>query len=128
MIFGFPPKYVKNITVPELSDKQLFIIAIETIEELKWNINTLSETGCVAITKFSLSSWSEEITVNINNGTIYLKSSCIESQLIDWGKNKKNITRFISTFNKIKEELSLAEIEAKIVKLENSLKAAVSIY
>ncbi|WP_062062657.1 hypothetical protein [Aquimarina longa] len=128
MIFGFPPKYVKNITVPGLSDKQLFIIVIETIEELKWNVDSLFKTECVAITKFSWRSWSEEVTISINNGSIRLKSACIESQLIDFGKNKKNVTRFVSTFNRMKEELSLADIEAKIVKLENSLKAAVSIY
>ncbi|WP_062060129.1 hypothetical protein [Aquimarina longa] len=124
----FSSKYITDFTT-ELSNKQSVIIALETIEKLKWYVDAFHDEKSIiiAFTRFSWRSWREEIIITINNGTITIESECIESQLTDFGKNKKNGSQFISTFNTIKEELSIADIEHKITELENNLKAAIEI-
>ncbi len=52
-----------------------------------------------AQSKFSMSSWAEYIEVKINNREneteIKFKSICaLPSQMIDWGKNKRNYKKF----------------------------------
>lgn len=121
MAFGFPPKYIENLEKIELTNKQALFLALETAKRLNWNIGVLNKTGFIAYTKFSMSSWSEEVLINIEEGRINLKSQCTGNQLVDWGKNKKNIRSFVSTFNVLKTELSPEEVEEKSTELETKL-------
>ena len=91
MAFGFSPKHIQEFILDNLSQEQFLVLAIEAVKKLGWNIGYTSETGFIAYTKFSMSSWSEEITVKIEDGNATLKSECTGSQMVDWGKNKKNI-------------------------------------
>jgi len=109
--YGFSPKMIDNIEIPDLNKKQAFILAYETAKKLNWNIGFLSESGFIAYSKFSMSSWSEEIQIKIEVGNINIKSECTGNQIIDWGKNKKNIEVFTSTFNNLKIEINKFDIE-----------------
>ncbi|RXP54517.1 rhomboid family intramembrane serine protease [Lutibacter sp. HS1-25] len=110
--YGFSPKQIDDISVPNLTKQEAFIFAYETAKKLKWNIGFISESGFIAYTKYSMSSWSEEVQIKIEVGNINIKSECTGSQLIDWGKNRKNIDEFTSTFKQL-------EINNDILDLEN---------
>jgi len=99
--FGFSPKQIDDIVTINLSKKQALVLALEAAKKLNWNIVSVSESGFIAYTKFSMSSWSEEVQIKIEVGNINIKSECTGSQLIDWGKNRKNIDDFKSIFEKI---------------------------
>ena len=115
--FGFSPKQIDNYPVPDLNKKQLFVLAFETAKKLNWNIGYLSESGFIAYTKFSMSSWSEEVQVKVEIGNINVKSECTGSQIIDWGKNRKNIDSFFKTFKKSREDIDNINIEEKYSEL-----------
>lgn len=100
--FGFSPKQIDNLPAPDLNKKQLFVLAFEAVKKLNWNIGYLSESGFIAYTKFSMSSWSEEVQIKIEVGNINVKSECTGSQIVDWGKNRKNIDSFFASFKKNK--------------------------
>lgn len=117
MAFGLSPKYSFDFNIKGLTNKHLFITAIESANKLDWKISRIGELGFVAYTSFSLSSYSEEIHVVIDQDNIHLKSKCIGSQLVDWGKNKKNIDTFINTFNSLKDNFSEFDIEYKYSEL-----------
>ncbi len=118
MAFGFPPKHIEDFEIPELSNKQAYIKAIEAAKKIGWNIGSHFTEGFIAYTKFSMSSWSEEVIVKIEEGNINLKSECTGSQLLDWGKNKKNTHNFISTFNSQTERVSSEEAEQRFSELQ----------
>jgi hypothetical protein len=49
-----------------------------------------------ATTRMGLRSWGEHITISVSDGRANIKSSCRGIQLIDYGKNKANITAFFA--------------------------------
>ncbi|MFT4661774.1 MAG: rhomboid protease GluP [Patiriisocius sp.] len=120
MALGFTPKHREDLNLEELSTKHALILAIETVKKLNWNIGPLSENGFVAYTKFSMSSWSEEVRIKIEEGIINITSQCAGNQLIDWGKNKRNTDSFILAFNALRAENNPEEIEAKFSELEKN--------
>jgi len=102
MAFGLSPKHIEDLPLDNLTTEQFLVLVIEAAKKLDWNVGYTSETGFIAFTKFSMSSWSEEVKVKIDGNNANLKSECTGSQIADWGKNKKNIENLISTFNELK--------------------------
>ena len=121
MAFGLSPKHIGNLALDNLTNEEFIVLAIESAKKLDWNISHTSENGFIAFTKFSISSWSEEIKVIIDNDNAILKSECTGNQMVDWGKNKKNIDDFISTFNKLKNDSSQEELLSKYEELKPNL-------
>ena len=121
MAFGFSPKYIQDIALENLSAEQFLVLALEAAKKLKWNVGYTSETGFVAYTKFSMTSWSEEVKVKIEGDKAILKSECTGNQLMDWGKNKGNIEALIETFQELKKSLSPEELDKKYAELKPEL-------
>ena len=102
MAVGFSPKHEQTIELDNLSKEDFITIAQEVIKQLEWKSSYICETGFIAYTKFSMSSYGEELKVNIEGNTATVKSECTGSQMFDWGKNKDNVENFLSGFNDIK--------------------------
>jgi rhomboid protease GluP len=123
MAFGFSPKHIQELQLDNLDKEHFLVLALEAANKLNWNVSFVSENGFIAFTKFSWSSWSEEVTVKINNGHVNLKSECTGNQLIDWGKNKKNIEALLAKFEAVKSVMTPDEIELKLVTLRQDFAA-----
>ncbi len=123
MAFGFSPKHIQEFILDNLSQEQFLVLAIEAVKKLGWNIGYTSETGFIAYTKFSMSSWSEEITVKIEDGNATLKSECTGSQMVDWGKNKKNIEAFIVSINELRSIFTTEELAQKYEEMKSGISA-----
>ena len=98
MAIGLSPKFSSTIGLDDLSKEHFLVIALEAATQLGWNIGYKSENGFVAYTKFSMSSYSEEVKFTIDNGLVTIKSECTCSQLVDWGKNKKKCRKLLRRF------------------------------
>lgn len=121
MAFGLSPKHIQELPLDNLTPEQFLVIAIEAAKKLNWNIGYVSETGFVAYTGFSMSSYSEEVSVKIEGGNSTLKSECTGNQITDWGKNKKNIETLVSTINELKTTFSTEELTQKYEELKPGL-------
>jgi rhomboid protease GluP len=117
MAFGFSPKHIQDYQLDNLDKKHFFVLAIEAAYKLDWNVSFVSETGFIAYTKFSWSSWSEEVTVKIDNDLANIKSECTGSQFMDWGKNKENVERLLSKMEEVKGVMTQEEIDMKFEEL-----------
>ncbi len=117
MAFGLPPKFVQDFNFGNSDKEHFLVIAIETAFRLGWGVDFVSENGFIAYTKISWSSWGEEITVKISNGTVNIKSECIGSQIIDMDKNKKNVNMLITTIERLQLVFTQEEIETKLTEL-----------
>lgn len=121
MAFGLSPKHIQDLPLDNLTAEQFLTLTMEAAKKLGWNIGQTTETGFVAFTGFSMSSWSEEVKVKIDGSNATLKSECTGSQMVDWGKNKKNIENLITTFRELKASYSSEELILKYEELKPKL-------
>lgn len=120
MAFGLSPKHEQTIEITDLTNEEFIVIALEVVKKLEWNSSYISEKGFIAYTKFSMSSYGEELKVTINERVVNVKSECTGSQLMDWGKNKGNVENFIATFNEIKNSFSKDQLLEKISEIKQN--------
>ncbi|HYG38517.1 MAG TPA: rhomboid family intramembrane serine protease [Cytophagales bacterium] len=121
MAFGLSPKHIQDLPLENLTTEQFLVIAIEAAKKLDWNVGYTSEMGFIAFTKFSMSSWSEEVKVKIEDGNANLKSECTGSQMMDWGKNKENIENLVATIGELKKSFTPEELVQKYDDLKSNL-------
>ena len=121
MAFGFSPKYAQELSLGNLTQEQFIILAIESAKKLGWNVGYTSDAGFIAYTKFSMSTWSQEVKVKIDGNNASLKSECTGNQLMDWGKNRRNIEDLIETFNDQKNSFTPEELAQKYEELKPNL-------
>ena len=121
MSVSFTRKYEQEFPLDQITSKQFLVLALEAIKKLGWNIANTSENGLTAFTKFSLSSYGEEVNVNIVGSQAILKSECRSNQLLDWGKNKKNIELLITTIGEVKTTLSNEILDQKLEEFNSTI-------
>jgi rhomboid protease GluP len=110
MAFGVSPKHVREQIFQSLTYEEILITALEAAKKLNWKIGFTSQRAFIAYTKFSMSSWGEEVKVNVEHEKLIVKSECTGNQLIDWGKNKGNVDAFLKSFQETVATLSPEEI------------------
>jgi len=118
MAVGFTPKHIEDFSPDGINPEQFLVIALETANKLDWKIGSISDRGFIAHTNNGMLSWNAEIKITIENGSAILKSSSIGGEMMDWGKNKKNIKEFISTFEELKSSFTDEELAFKYQELK----------
>jgi rhomboid protease GluP len=121
MAFGFTPKHVENFPLNDLTQQQFLILANESARKVGWQISYLSDNGLIGYTDNGMFSIDAEIKIKIEDGIATIRSASIGSELMDWGRNKKNITNFISTFEALKPTLTKEELNVKYLALTEQL-------
>jgi len=124
MAFGLSPKYTLELPAGELSHEHLLVLLLEAAKQLNWNIGYADENGFVAYTKFSMSSWAEEVTVKLEADHAILNSECTGNQMMDWGKNKRNIEALEAAFTELKSTLSPEHLDEKYAELKQGWELA----
>jgi rhomboid protease GluP len=121
MAVGFTPKHIEDYPLNELTEAQFLIIALETAEKMAWKFANISDSGFDAYTDKGFFSWNAEVKISVNQGVAQLKSISVGNEMMDWGKNKKNIATFLSNFNIVKSSLSIEEINDKYEQIKPNL-------
>lgn len=99
MAFGFPASYETEIELTGSRTEIRDAIA-RSFELLGWDFSTDGGSNLFsARVPPSLASFGESFTVSFaEEPTIVLRSRCWIA-LIDWGKNKRNVEKFLEVFN-----------------------------
>ncbi|RZK43730.1 MAG: rhomboid family intramembrane serine protease [Pedobacter sp.] len=105
--WGYSPKIEKFIPLGEFPADKYLVIARQAIENLGWNLSYVSARGIIAYTPISLQSYSEEISIRIENNFAIFKSECVGIQMLftDYGKNSKNLSQFFNEFEYVEFHL-----------------------
>ena len=122
MSIGFTQKHVEEIGVDNLTTEQFLSIAIEASRLIGWVFSNVHEKGFIAYTNNGVFSWNAEIRLKINNGFALLQSQSRGNEIIEFGKNKENLQRFISTFYDLKKSLTPEEITIKYKNLQSNFR------
>lgn len=88
------------------TERDIFELCLKVIENLNWEIANFNHTtGTIkAETNISLLSWGENIEIKIKqveDGLNIQMNSESHSQIIDWGNNAQNITKFFSSLERL---------------------------
>jgi len=113
MAFGLLPKHAQSITLAPLTTQQIWTLALQATRDMGWKIGDVNASSFKAYTRFSMSSYGEEVTFRVKEHTLHIESKCTGNQIYDWGKNKQNIITVIGAIKKLRQELSEEEIEAR---------------
>lgn len=105
--WGYSPKIEKFIPLGDFPGDRYLIIARQAIENLGWNLSHISARGIIAYTPISLQSYSEEISIRIENNFAIVKSECVGIQMLftDYGKNALNLQKFFDEFEYVEFHL-----------------------
>lgn len=93
-MIGFPAKYRSSYQTALGAHGAERIVA-EAFEQLGWKYSVTGQGVFHGKVPLSGLSWGETLTVEILSGNIIEIESRCAWQVIDWGKNKTNVNRFI---------------------------------
>ena len=104
-----------------MTQQQFLVLANETATKIGLKVGYLSDNGLIGYTNNGMFSWNAEIKIKIENGVANIQSASTGSEMMDWGKNKKNVANFIAAFEKLKPTLTKEELDAKYHELNEQL-------
>ena len=110
------PSYNDQLHLPGLSKTEILILALEASQKLEWNIEEVTPEGARFEVPFNMYSHGEEITFTIEQGSdgeVAVRSQSSSIQLVDYGKNRKNIQKLRETMEEIKTSLTPEELTQK---------------
>ena len=124
MAFRLRPLHEDKLHFADLSNTQILILALEASQKLEWNIEGIALREVIFYVPMGMRSQGEEVTFTIeegNSGEISVRSQCASVQLVDYGKNRKNIQKLQETMEEIKSALTPEELAQKANELEEEL-------
>jgi len=124
MAFRLRPLHEDKLHFADLSNTQILILALEASQKLEWNIEGIALREVIFYVPMGMRSQGEEVTFTIeegNSGEISVRSQCASVQLVDYGKNRKNIQKLQETMEEIKSTLTPEELAQKANELEEDL-------
>ena len=121
MSIGFTPKHNEEIHLTDLTAEQFLTIAIETTEEIKWQLNFISNSGLICYTNNGIFSWNAEIKILIHDQTVTVTSESTGNEMIDFGRNKKMVQLFLEKFEVIRSNFNAIELAEKVENLKITL-------
>ena len=104
MAFRLRPLHEDKLHFADLSNTQILILALEASQKLEWNIEGIALREVIFYVPMGMRSQGEEVTFTIeegNSGEISVRSQCASVQLVDYGKNHKNIQKLQETMEEI---------------------------
>lgn len=105
MKMEFKQKQIQQLPLDDLTAEQFLALAIETTKQLGWVFGDINGTGFTAYTNNGFFSWNAEIKMKVLNETATIQSHSAGDEVIDVIENKKNIQKFTSAFNSLKNNL-----------------------
>lgn len=121
MAVGFTPKHIENFPLNDLTPQQFLVLADEAATRINWKVAYLSANGLIAYTDNGMFSWNAEIKIKIENGIASIQSASTGNEIMDWGKNKKNVINFITNLEELKRSIPVEELDIKYQKLSEQL-------
>lgn len=95
MAIGFPAEYTVTQVMPfdKFGLERLVEQALATVG---WEVIERSNERFVAKVPLSGFSWGERLHVDLADGHAVIRSACYPFQVIDWGKNRRNVETFVA--------------------------------
>jgi rhomboid protease GluP len=104
MAVGFTPKYTEKFSFEELTKGQSLMLAFEAAQNLEWNVSHVSAEGLIAYTNNGIFFNNYKITLRLHEHFAELTSESIGNEMIDFGKNKQTLTKYLTALRSFKKK------------------------
>ena len=121
MAIGFTPQFSQDIQLNNLSKEHFIVIAHEAVTKMGWQILYASQNGMIIYTNKGVFTSNANIKIINNNGVVSISSASSGSEIIDFGKNRKNVLNYISQFEEIFKIFPAEDLDSKYEVLRESL-------
>jgi rhomboid protease GluP len=111
MSVGLTPHFAMDVFADDLTPKQFLALCVNTSNALDWDLRYVSDSGLIAITEKKMLKRKQEITIRVYDGCANIRSESIGSEMLDWGRNKKNVQAFAELFAETKTSITQQELE-----------------
>jgi rhomboid protease GluP len=123
------PKYQQNLAAPG-NTAQTLQLAYGCFQQLGWTVEYATENTLTGYTKKIWKSYADHIIVNVENALLTVTSKLPESASFDlFKKNKKNVSKFLSSFERIKasaDDASLQNWQTEMEALQKHTEEAIA--
>jgi rhomboid protease GluP len=102
MSFGFTPKFTMDVALDGLTPRHFLALCINTANALDWDIRYVSDSGLIALTEKMMLRRKQEVTIRIYEDYANIRSESTGNEIMDLGRNRKNIQEFTDHFAEIK--------------------------
>jgi rhomboid protease GluP len=99
MAIGFTPNYTLDISLDGLTQPEFLAICVTTARALDWDVRYISDAGLIALTGKSMFKANQKVTIYIADDLATIKSESTGSEMMDLGRNKKNVEKFTTTLS-----------------------------
>lgn len=123
MSFGFTPKFTMDVPLDGLEPKHFLALCVNTANVLGWDLRYVSDSGLIAITEKKILKRKQEVTIRIYEDYANIRSESIGSEMMDWGKNRKNVQAFTDVFSGNKASVTPEQQEQTYEELKASFPA-----
>ena len=94
MSFGFTPHHSVEVGLDGLTPAQFLALCVNAAHGLDWDIKYISDAGLIAITTKKVLKRKQKVEIRISGDVARLRSESLGSEMMDWGRNQKNIEQF----------------------------------
>lgn len=113
------PQYQQDLAASGYTTAQTLQLAYGCFQQLGWTVEYATENRLTGYTKKTWKSYADHIIVDVENNLLTVTSKLPESASIDlFKKNKKNVNKFVSSFESIKASADDASLQTWQTELE----------
>ncbi len=95
MSVGFTPHFTMDLSFDGLTSAQFLALCVNTAHALDWSVRYTSHSGMRALTEKKMLKRKQEVTVRLYGDYANIRSESTGNEMMDWGKNQKNVQAFI---------------------------------
>lgn len=121
MSLGFPPQHIVVTDTTGLDQNTILSLAVATCTALNWKVTVLNPAGLKAVTPVEQQAWNEAFYLVLQGTDMELRSVSLGRQVIDLGRNKQHIDRFLDTFYELKAEISPGQLAEGAIHVADTL-------
>jgi rhomboid protease GluP len=121
MAIGFIPNYTQDLGLDGLTHDQFLAACITAANSLDWDIRYISDSGIIAFTGKKMFRRKQKFSVRIENGIATIRSESTGNEMVDWGRNRKNVEQFIARTAEVKNSMSPSQMDRTYEELKPGL-------
>lgn len=108
-------QYELSADLGDLTPRQYISLASHACLRLAWPHVLVNDHEVTADIPGGMSSFGEKLSVTVENGRALIQSRCAQKQLVDWGKNKKNVHQLVDMMGRLRDEFTPDLLDTPLV-------------
>jgi rhomboid protease GluP len=123
MSFGLTPSFSQDINLDDFTPSHFLALCVRTAEAMDWDVRYISDNGLIAFTTKKVLKRKQEVNIRLYGDYANIRSESVGSEMMDWGRNKRNVQQFTDLLADNKTGMSPEQLEQTYEELKPRLPA-----